>query len=106
MQYVYLVSDDKRAIAIRLDELLFAEMQFANSDFSHVAGKGGGAIVLGYKGNMEKVFKYKDRDRLVDDYKELLETLGAIESVAETSSGVARSQEGVKKIEARISGAK
>ena len=104
MQYLYIVSDADRAIAVKLEEVTFVELQLKDRNYGSVHGQGG-AIVVGQRG-MEKVFQYTNRERLIADYKEVLETLGAIEAVADASSAVARSREGQLKIEHRVEGKK
>lgn len=101
-QYLYIVSDADRAIAVKLDEVTFVELQLKSKDYTGLHGQGG-AIVVGQRG-MEKVFQYTDRDRLIADYKEVLETLGAIEVESEKTSGEERSRQGILKIEHRVSG--
>ena len=48
MQYLYIVSDADRAIAVKLEEVTFVELQLKDRNYGSVHGQGG-AIVVGQR---------------------------------------------------------
>lgn len=73
----YLLSDTDRAIVIALDKVMFVEcqsnMQKSEGRYYSHGANGSAAIVIGYVGNMEKVFKYESSEKCFADFKNFIE---------------------------------